>query len=1549
MAIDNVATIQLAVDISKALSSFSELQKKLNSLSIKNLKIDTVVNNETKSITTEVKKATREANELTKAVSKARTELANYTKNNPSVSLLGNSDAELNRLKDNLDKAIKQQVIFDNFVNSSRKKYKDQLKEKVQEKTKAERSITNTTMEQVEQRLTYAEQARKKEHEIAVKYANNGYKTDSEFFRDLGDYAFLGSANDAYKRRILGAETFTLKQAIANQIKAMDSKLYAKGDTYKNSADYTKDLEVLRKLQLAYQSLTQDIKNLTQAKKEEVVNNALPTYEKEIRDLRSAIQSNVRNNPNYMGSEAYQKDIAYIQQLEAEWNKIRNTIKGTNKEVSNQKPKVKEVKDEFKNYQSELAKIERSAAKIFHELNTGNLSIDRKQTLQNELIKLTKQYKDLNKESVQFRKTVGISSSRGFYDLNSTYDYFLAKFRSKVTAGIASQVEQFAMNAIPNFVNMMSTYEQNRVNLGQVLPNTLADNQKFMNDTMRDFISIASDYGTSVQDVVEAGRLWGRQYKEVAIIQELVRNSTKLSITDNMNLVEVNKGLEATMQQYNIHLKNANEAQEVSGKIVDTWAKLADNAVVTASDLAKANEQSASAAYQAGVGFDFLNAMIATMSGATGKAGAEIGRSIRSMLVSMNTAKAEKELAKLGIATKEIGTDGVMRIRSFENVITDLMVKLKTYPNDVSKVILAMSGGKYQYNNVMALLKNYEQLMKNLETVRTSKGWADEQVSQQYATVSRQIKALNADLQQLVVTLNESGASNGISNVVQAFRNLVQIISKLDPELIKLIGRLLYYSVVFKTTSGLFVVGANKIKNFSDSVSSLGSVLQAVRDKTLSGGSALKYFGATCLSNIGLVLGFASAIISLYSAWDSYYKIRNKSEIENQEYQNTTSQIEAYKEYIDIVTKANSTEGKSKVSKEDLVTASEKLRKAIGDEAYARITNSKDIKKAIETEMQALIERQKVQRQARVNSIKWSIQETEAEAKQVRERIALMETELTAVREQYKTKLMVYNEFLKSMNIESPFAKKVFSNLFGVKDGMEEIESIEYSIKNATDRLSKLNTKLTDNRLELNNIVKDIDSTIKGSGGGTVPEDDNDKGKTGTNYAQQAERNKYETERNRLWYEGSIQAKAYSNTLKEINDLEKSYGSTITSISAKSDLYNKRSKDLDNYRKKLEDFKNTLIKELDYKMANNSELASQVQYRVDGTEAEKLKNIEINKELYQQLKTYNSLTNMISAVNQKLEETKTQQIDIADKQRNISEEFRKQRISDAEKENAIKLARLNRPTNINYDRQKTIVDIENEMVILDECVKKITSLKLEISNMENSNDEQAKIKLAGLRENLNTEVQLYEETKARIAELEYQKNANIREGLANVANEFLIQGNTLRDIWSNLWKDLAREAIQRLFQVKAQASLLGSLFGIFGGTASPAQSMAAQGFDPSFGIKPLASHTGSSVGAYPKMHTGGMVEKGRLGVVPKLKDDEVVRTLQVGEEVNSVSDRRSNEILATVAMKAIDARNQQPNNINIMAIDARSFAEYLNDNADVLVAVLNKQGALGRR
>jgi len=102
------------------------------------------------------------------------------------------------------------------------------------------------------------------------------------------------------------------------------------------------------------------------------------------------------------------------------------------------------------------------------------------------------------------------------------------------------------------------------------------------------------------------------------------------------------------------------------------------------------------------------------------------------------------------------------------------------------------------------------------------------------------------------------------------------------------------------------------------------------------------------------------------------------------------------------------------------------------------------------------------------------------------------------------------------------------------------------------------------------------------------------------------------------------------------------------------------------------------------------------------------------------------------------------------------------------------------------------------------------------------------------------------------------------------------------------------------------------------------------------------------ISSFPKMHSGGDVARGKVGVVPKLRNDEVIRTLQVGEEVNSMQDRRSNEILGAVAMKAMDSKSQAPTNINIFALDSKSFGEYLDENSDVLMGIIYKNRKLNR-
>ena len=50
-----------------------------------------------------------------------------------------------------------------------------------------------------------------------------------------------------------------------------------------------------------------------------------------------------------------------------------------------------------------------------------------------------------------------------------------------------------------------------------------------------------------------------------------------------------------------------------------------------------------------------------------------------------------------------------------------------------------------------------------------------------------------------------------------------------------------------------------------------------------------------------------------------------------------------------------------------------------------------------------------------------------------------------------------------------------------------------------------------------------------------------------------------------------------------------------------------------------------------------------------------------------------------------------------------------------------------------------------------------------------------------------------------------------------------------------------------------------------------------------------------------------------------------------------------------IAMRAMDNTAKAPTQVIITALDSRSFAEYLNENSDILQAVLSKNNAMGRR
>ena len=470
-------------------------------------------------------------------------------------------------------------------------------------------------------------------------------------------------------------------------------------------------------------------------------------------------------------------------------------------------------------------------------------------------------------------------------------------------------------------------------------------------------------------------------------------------------------------------------------------------------------------------------------------------------------------------------------------------------------------------------------------------------------------------------------------------------------------------------------------------------------------------------------------------------------------------------------------------------------------------------------------------------------------------------------------------------------------------------------------------------------------------------------GAKAVDYNKMVSENKNFAERNRLMYEAKPINEQYIADMQKIIDEENEFGTTIEKQAEKIDLYNRRLNELAGEKTKLQDFMKTLQDDFDSEIVKNSELMSAIGYDTSAADDVKAARIAANKETISSVKELSSLLSLMAEIENKIKNLDEEQRSVQQNLKSMyvskkPEDIYAQKMLTMQNEYAIKAKALVTPLNSDEQRRATVAQIEYLKQVMIEQEQQIYNWEKELQSDKAKNDMAEYHRIKNL---LDAEKVLRAEHAGQMRDLEYQKNAQIREGLAGIAVDFFIQGNTLRSIWSNLWKDLVREAIQGLFKVKAEASLLGLVLGLFGGKEKlPAAigvttsgitnggSMTVGGITVLSNANMISDAVISS-NAIGIMHSGGNVMSGRIGVVPALKDDEVLRTLQVGEEVNSIRDRRSNEILATVAMRAMDNTAKAPTQVIITALDSRSFAEYLNENSDILQAVLSKNNAMGRR
>lgn len=371
-----------------------------------------------------------------------------------------------------------------------------------------------------------------------------------------------------------------------------------------------------------------------------------------------------------------------------------------------------------------------------------------------------------------------------------------------------SAVENSIVNFPFDVIDKVKSYELEMAGIEQVLPK-ISRGQAEVNEEFANFANIAGRYGQSVEDTLTAAKSLGRMYggsEETADIgakntEILTAQAAKMATTDNFDMLAATQGLESALSQFNMQTEDSNMLMARSSHILDVWTKLAHTSGASAQDLTEGVKQAGASAHEAGISFEFLNALIATGVRTTAKSGNEIGTMLKSLFASMQQDKAIKAMQNFGIEVYRVGATGKKELRPMQDLIFDISKALETTNKDtkgVSDFLLAISGGKYQVSKVAALLGNYKELQRTLSSAGTSSGFTNKQLEMQMDTVSRKVQTLKSNISQLFQQAGSNGIVNDLKWALNILNNMTEGMKKSESSAYQWGKRVLFVVAAYK-------------------------------------------------------------------------------------------------------------------------------------------------------------------------------------------------------------------------------------------------------------------------------------------------------------------------------------------------------------------------------------------------------------------------------------------------------------------------------------------------------------------------------------------------------------------------------------------------------------------------------------------------------------------------------------------------------------------------------------------------------------------------------
>ena len=299
----------------------------------------------------------------------------------------------------------------------------------------------------------------------------------------------------------------------------------------------------------------------------------------------------------------------------------------------------------------------------------------------------------------------------------------------------------------------------------------------------------AKALAVTTEDYTRGALIYYQQGLDDNTVKTLTDITSMTANVTGQGMDTVSEQLTAVWNGYKVANQAAEEGIGVYEEYVD---KMAAVGAATASDLEElstAMSKVASAAASMGVGFDSLNAQIATIVSVTRQAPESVGTALKTIYARMGDLQLGKsdedgvslgqvsgELDKLGIAV----LDAQGNMRDMEEVITEVGEAWDTWTEAERQAIAVALAGKRQYNNLIALFDNWTMYTDTLNVSLESAGTLQEQQAIAAESLANKMDVLRATAEDLYDNLfNEEAMKDMVDGATKLLQVLADVVDSI--------------------------------------------------------------------------------------------------------------------------------------------------------------------------------------------------------------------------------------------------------------------------------------------------------------------------------------------------------------------------------------------------------------------------------------------------------------------------------------------------------------------------------------------------------------------------------------------------------------------------------------------------------------------------------------------------------------------------------------------------------------------------------------------------